>query len=175
MCRVLNEDKRIVSEKNDDLKAHFSSVLCSGGPGNFETDPNIFKVGAEWLIHGEKSRVSKHTLIQNITLVPSIDVILFAGKANLSNLPTANEHEDIVFKIDEFIQCIVDESEALLLFQLRSKFATIFWRFLSNHKSFVMTNDEEHVLDVLIGVVQQEDAVERNVKFNRAMALNENQ
>lgn len=175
MCRVFNEDKRIISEKNDDLETHSTSVLCSGESGNFEADPNVFKAGADWLIHGEKSRISKYTLIRDITLVPSIDVILFAGKVNLPDLPTANEHEDIVFKIDDFIQCIVDESEARLLFHLRSKFASMFWRFLSNHKSFILTNDEEGVLDVMIGVVQQEDAVEKNVKFNRAITLNENQ
>lgn len=166
---------RIFSEKYDELKTHSTSALCKGEPGNFRTDPDIFTAGAEWLIHGEKSSASKMTFIRNITLVPSIDVILFAGNINLANQPAANQHDDTVFKIDEWIQCIVDVTEAELLFLLRSKFASVMSRFLLNHRYFMLTCDEVRVLDTLINVVQQEDMVERNIKFNRAMALNDNQ
>lgn len=112
MYIISNKEGKIVSEKHYDIKVHPTSVLCKKDK---EIDPIVFSTGANWIVHGEKSSVSKYITIRNNTLIPNVAVLLFAGGSNLNRLPAADQNEDVIFKIDEWIQCIADEKKAQLL------------------------------------------------------------
>lgn len=83
ICRVQPLTGKLVSKHDKKLYPHKSSILCVRKSRN-QIDARIQQVQADWLIHGEKSRVSTFSLIRSITPVPSIDLVLFAGPINLS-------------------------------------------------------------------------------------------
>lgn len=84
ICRVQPLTGKLVSKQDKKLYPHKSSILCVRKSRN-QIDERIQQVQADWLIHGEKSRVSSFSLIRSITPVPSIDLVLFAGPVNLSD------------------------------------------------------------------------------------------
>lgn len=94
ICRVQPLTGKLVSKQDKKLYPHKSSILCVRKSRN-QIDERIQKVQADWLIYGEKSRVSTFSLIRSITPVPSIDLVLFAGPINLSetHIIEDNVHE----------------------------------------------------------------------------------
>lgn len=82
LCRITSLSGQIFSKQDKKLLPHLSSVLRQRKTRG-QVDPEIMKIDAEWLIHGEKSRISSFSLIRNITVVPAIDVILFTGPISL--------------------------------------------------------------------------------------------
>lgn len=94
VCRIASLSGQISSKQDKKLLPHLSSVLRQRKTRG-QIDPTVLKFDAEWLIHGEKSRISHLSLIRNITIVPAIDVILFAGPINLPSdcISQAYEHK----------------------------------------------------------------------------------
>lgn len=82
LCRISNLNGQIFSKQDKKLLPHMASILRQR-KARGQIDPNVMKVDAEWLVHGEKSRISSFSLIKNITIVPAIDVILFTGPITL--------------------------------------------------------------------------------------------
>lgn len=190
VCRISNLGGQIFSKQDKKLAPHLSSIIRERRARG-QIDPNVFNTEAEWLVHGEKSRISNFSLIRNITFVPAIDVILFGGPINLpeENLSPASENrlevlsdadcddipdefdilcndddddddqlfgmpgafdDEMIFTIDDWINFIVDQNEATLLFQLRLKFSSMISRFLRNHFTFQPKNQELRMLAVLV-------------------------
>lgn len=213
VCRISNLGGQIFSKQDKKLAPHLSSIIRERRARG-QIDPNVFHTEAEWLVHGEKSRISNFSLIRNITFVPAIDVILFGGPINLpkENLTPANDNrlevlsdadcddipdevdilcndddddddqlfgmpgafdDEMIFTIDDWINFIVDQNEATLLFQLRLKFSSMISRFLRNHFTFQPKNQELRMLAVLVTVIQQEDNIEQKIKAIRARIENE--
>lgn len=82
VCRIKELNGHIYSKQDKKLLPHLSSVLRDRTTRG-QLDPNVIKAQAQWLIHGEKSRISRFSLIRNITVVPAIDISLFSGSVNL--------------------------------------------------------------------------------------------
>lgn len=53
--------------------------------GRFQLNRTVKSSGAEWMIHGEKSRIANNSFVRNITIVPAINVALFTGPIILSD------------------------------------------------------------------------------------------
>lgn len=130
---------------------------------------------AEWLIYGEKSFAKKLTMIKNITLISSINLLLFAGPLDLSLISMVRNGTDALVETDDWVKFTIDEREAKLLFDLRTAFTMMFKRFLQNHSDFQPTLDESQILDVIASVIKQEDTIEKVLKIKRAIALNQYQ
>lgn len=201
LCRISNLNGQIFSKQDKKLLPHMASILRQRKTRG-QIDPNVMKVDAEWLVHGEKSRISSFSLIKNITIIPAIDVILFTGPINLpidcisssyeqhveglsdmdcDDIPQEDEllndelydelytddrdaENDVALQIDDWICFNLEREEAMLLFQLRQKFASMLSKFLKNSVSFEMTNKEERMLQLLIEIIRDEDHVEKRIK-----------
>lgn len=170
LCQVVAENNQIISRQRVNVLPHHSSMFCDRINGRCRIDPELFKVGAEWLIHGQMTRVANITLIRNITLIPKIDIALFAGVESTLNLIAENP-EEVAFVIDENISLTLGKVEAELLFKLRSAFSSIFKRFLENHHSYKPTDYEKRVLDVVASVVAIEDKIEEKINLEKFNAL----
>lgn len=201
LCRISNLNGQIFSKQDKKLLPHMASILRQR-KARGQVDPMVLKVDAEWLVHGEKSRISSFSLIKSITIVPAIDVILFAGPINLpddsisssyvqhveglsdmdcDDIPNEDElvnddlyddlydpvrdvENDVTLRIDDWICFNLEQQEAMLLFQLRQKFASMLSKFLKNSVSFEMTNKEERMLQQVIEIIQGEDHIEQRIK-----------
>lgn len=75
-----------------------------------------------------------------------------------------------LWKIDDWMEFIVDNFDANLLRDIRSRISNLFLKFL---KEFRLTDDEAQHLDIVISIVE-EDPIEREIKKIRAKALNDN-
>lgn len=82
VCRLDPRTKRITAKYERKLMPHLSSVLRNRTSTN-QLDPALTESCAEYLIHGEKSRISHYSLIRNVSLVASINVAIFGGAINL--------------------------------------------------------------------------------------------
>lgn len=174
VCHVSAMMRQLYSKLDAKLSPHMSSILCKRQEIG-QIDRIIFDANAKWLIHGEKSRISRFTLIQNISVIPAIDVALFAGPVNLptSSLNFRNNTNGALY-IDDWIYFTMNKIDASLLFQLRQKFASMFVNFLRNPVSFEITNHEAAMLQVLIEVICEEDDIEPFVEAKiKAVAANE--
>lgn len=84
VCRLDGRTKRITTKHERKLLPHCSSVLRNRSSPN-QLDPAVTNdVRAEFLIHGEKSRISYYSLIRNVSLVASINIAFFGGPINMS-------------------------------------------------------------------------------------------
>lgn len=83
ICRFTSLGGQIYSKQDKKLAPHLSSILRDRGSRG-QVDRNVLSADAEWLIHGEKCRISHLSLIRNITVVPAIDIALFAGPISLA-------------------------------------------------------------------------------------------
>lgn len=92
LCRISNLNGQIFSKQDKKLLPHMSSILRQR-KARGQVDPNVVKLDAEWLVHGEKSRISNFSLIKNISIVPAIDVILFTGPINLPSDSITSSYE----------------------------------------------------------------------------------
>lgn len=106
----------------------------------------VSEVEAEWIIFGIKKRIGIHLTVGDLTMIPTIVLVLLAGNFNLETV----DNETII-KIDQFIQCIADTEDAKLLKQFRSQLESIFERFMKNHRTFQISSEERIVLDALYG------------------------
>lgn len=82
VCRLDGRRNRINSKYDRKLLPHLSSVLRNRSSSN-QLDPAILSTRAEFMIHGEKSRISHYSLIRNVSLVASINIAVFGGAINL--------------------------------------------------------------------------------------------
>lgn len=82
VCRLDGRTNRISSKYDRKLLPHLSSVLRNRTSSN-QLDPALLDSRAEFMIHGEKSRVSQFSLIRNISMVASINIAVFGGAINL--------------------------------------------------------------------------------------------
>lgn len=164
------ENNQIISSQGVNVLPHHSSIFCDRINGRCRIDPELFIVGAEWLIHGQMSRVANLTLFCNIRLIPKIDIALFASKENTLNLIAENP-EEVAFVLDENINLTLGKVEAELLFKLWSAFSSIYKRFFENHHSYQPTDYEKRVLDVVASVVGIEDKIEEKINFEKFNAL----
>lgn len=164
VCRINKDEKTFVS-KQCNLQPHQSSVLHA----NREIDEAVFKVGAEWLVYGEKCSISGRTMIRNSSLIPSINLILFCKSATMHC-----QFDGIcILIINDWIKVSLDENDARLILNLQSRFSNLFSTFLKQMK----INDDENsllVLDTVISIIE-DDAIEKNIKINRSKILSENQ
>lgn len=94
VCRISTLSGQIFSKQDKKLAPHLSSIIRERRAKG-QIDPNVLSADAEWLVHGEKSRIAAFSLIRNITVVSGIDVILFAGPVNLpeTNLVMADDNK----------------------------------------------------------------------------------
>lgn len=95
LCRISNLNGQIFSKQDKKLLPHMASILRQRRARG-QIDPNVMKVDTEWLVHGEKSRISSFSLIKNITIVPAIDVILFTGPITLPSDCISSSYEQQV-------------------------------------------------------------------------------
>lgn len=154
------------------------------------------------MIHGEKSRISRFSLLRNITCVPAISIILFTGpivlppscvwsmeigKWNVENDEFAYDMEedvddededdnpnssDATFSIDEFISFSMSKTEAQLIYELRQRMASLIIRFLKSPSTFNMTNRETVLHNTIIQIVRREDHLENRAKDDGMVANN---
>lgn len=82
VCRLEGRNNRITSKYERKLLPHLSSVLRTRSSPN-QLDPALITTRAEFMIHGEKSRISHFSLIRNVSLVASINIAVFGGAINL--------------------------------------------------------------------------------------------
>lgn len=82
VCRLDGRTNRITAKYDRKLLPHLSSVLRNRSSTN-QMDPALQSTRAEFMIHGEKSRVSHYSLIRNVSLVASINIAVFGGAINL--------------------------------------------------------------------------------------------
>lgn len=78
VCRITSLTGQIYSKHDKKLLPHLSSVLRNKKSRN-QINHEVLQLGSEWLIHGDKSRVSNFSLIRNISIISAIEVILFTG------------------------------------------------------------------------------------------------
>jgi hypothetical protein len=107
------------SEKAIDKKIDWMSVLY---------DRDLNAIGTEWLIYGQKKRAGNNIFVGNLTVIPTLNLILFAGQSNANE--TTLSTVGTLFIIDKFIQCTVKKEEGKLLNDIRSKIFLIFMKFL---------------------------------------------
>lgn len=164
VCRISAAMSCIHSKFGYKVSPHMSSILCKRQESG-QIDRVIFNANAKWVIHGEKSRNSRFHFIQNISVIPAIDVALFTGPVNLPNTSLRCYNKfNAVLNIDDWIYFKTNEKNTSLLFRLRQKFASMFVNFLRNPVSYEMSTDEEAVVKVLIEVLCKEDDIESFVK-----------
>lgn len=82
VCRMDPRTNRITSKFDRKLLPHLSSVLRNRASAN-QLDLALIDTRAEFMIHGEKSRISHYSLIRNVSLVASINIAIFGGAINL--------------------------------------------------------------------------------------------
>lgn len=82
ICRINEFTGGIWSRQDAKLLPHLSSVLRDR-KSKSQLDPDASASGAEWMIHGEKSRIARYSLIRDISCIPSIIVALFTGSMML--------------------------------------------------------------------------------------------
>lgn len=128
----------------------------------------VSEVEAEWIIFGIKKRIGIHLTVGDLTMIPTIVLVLLAGNFNLETV----DNETII-KIDQFIQCIADTEDAKLLKQFRSQLESIFERFMKNHRTFQISSEERIVLDAFISIVRREDTIERQLKEKQSSEFQE--
>lgn len=78
VCRITSSSGQIYSKHDKKLLPHLSSILRNKKSRN-QIDHEVLQLGSQWLIHGDKSRISSFSLIRNISIISAIDVILFTG------------------------------------------------------------------------------------------------
>lgn len=82
VCRIDHAKGKIYSKYDRKLLPHLSSILRDRKSKN-QMDPQLMEANCDYLIHGEKSKVSHYSLIRNISAVPSICIALFGGPIKL--------------------------------------------------------------------------------------------
>lgn len=162
LCSI--SDFEISSSNDSQVVPHKSSVLCDITGKLIES---VEIVGAQWLVYSNKTNNKRFTLIRNNTLVPVIDILLFAGDSKLSDeclrkQCTAMADSTAQFQINEWISINVTEEQGLILLRLRQKIFSLFSRFLASHSSFRPTKDELKVLQVIFNILSQEDNTNSN-------------
>lgn len=138
------DDRGIISKIEHDLDLHKSSSL--------RYDAMNEATGLNFLIYGMKSGF-KTTTIKDVTMVSPIHVILIADVS-------ANKRDELVqLEIDSWINCMIGESDANLLLELKIKFETYFERFLANHSE----QEESNICNVLCNVIKNEDKLQKAI------------
>lgn len=174
-CKIDIGFEQIASKHKENLFHHSSSALSILQGDQICTDANLFDVTADWLVYGQKVRCGRLNFIKNITLIPSIEVVLMAGPISLyeSNLLTAtdNPNSETIFKIDDWIKIAVDREGAQLLFQLRLKFSKVLTRFLENHRMFQKTNEEMKIIDALTFAIQRGRSDRKKYKNQKSIGI----
>lgn len=122
------------------------------------------------MIYKEKCRIGQHTLIRDISLIPCIDLLLFAGPLQW---PISKAENSSTVAIDDWIQFSMDNDDEQHLAHLRSKFASIFFRYLRNHRSFEPTTADTEVLEGVVRIID-DDPIEEEIKRIKGKALAEN-
>lgn len=161
ICSVQPISGKLVLEKVSISFPHKSSVLYAPKTES-QIDERIQQVPVEWLIYGEKSHSSSITSIRNITPIPSIDIVLFAGAITLNeaNIIEQNVSES-VYIVDDCISFSMQSEQARMIFEIRRKFASKLMKFLQKPSSFPMDNQEDSLLKLIEKIIQQEDSIER--------------
>ncbi|XP_031639400.1 3'-5' RNA helicase YTHDC2-like [Contarinia nasturtii] len=134
------------SEKSPNMKIDWSSVVH---------DRDLNSIGTEWLTYGQKKRIGNNIYVGNLTIVPIIDLIFFAGSLNATI-----SDDGTSFEIDKFIQCIVDKRDGPLLNNIRKKLNVIFNKFLKNE---VLSINEKSILETVVDTVKKEDTIEKYI------------
>lgn len=170
ICEIANN--QIYGSDGISLGPHSSSVLVERVDDRFYTNDKIFNCGANFIVYSHRSHIRSMNFIHNNTLVPSIHLALFVPQAITSS---QGDDEEIKLQFNEWIKCSIDKHNALLVLGLRSRLQGIFARFLTEHTSFVYTDEEQEVVDVAVHLIQNEDDIEKNLQALRAKELKENQ
>lgn len=95
VCRINAMAAKIYSKQDNKLSPHMSSVLRERRARG-QIDRAVLDADAKWMIHGEKSRNTHLCLIRNVTVIPAIDVALFAGPISLPETSLKSPRENKV-------------------------------------------------------------------------------
>lgn len=163
VCSI--SDSEILSENRIQLCPHRSSVLC-GFRGQLDYD--VQNVNAKWLIHCDKTISRNLILLHNISLIPHIDIALFAGSRPLSERNirqcSGNNNALVNIQIDEYINVTTMGEYGILLLRLRQMFLSMISRYLQCHEYFYLTQEDMEMLEVLFSIISQEDNIERGAR-----------
>lgn len=105
VCRMNRLNGQIYSKQDKKLLPHISSVLRQRKTKG-QIDPEVLELDAEWLIHGEKSRISTFSSIRNVSIISGFDVALFTGPICL---PPENLYSASVCEAEVLSDMDVDE------------------------------------------------------------------
>lgn len=114
------------------LKIHQNSVA---------QEEDVLESTVDCLIFGKKSSVKGWKFITEITLVSTINAMLFTDPLHVT---TNNVDSDALVNIDECFKFALDQREAQLFFDLKLNFNSLLNRYLHDHISFKATAAEMH-------------------------------
>lgn len=113
---------------------------------------------SEYIVHGQISTISGRNFVEHITMVPNIAVVLFSNRlkflAQQSRL-TCNE----------WLNFNIDAGYAQQLIELHARFNKLFSRWFDEW--FIRTEEENHILDIILRILQEEDVIEKRIRFAR--------
>lgn len=195
ICRVEPNTGQMVSKQGEDLHPSKSSVLYDQ-MSQTQIDERVQQLQVDWMVFGEKIRVSRYSIVRSLTPIRSIDIILFVGSTILfdvntidtnslknksivihkhsnsdekDEMDTLKRNDEAIFIIDDWIKFSMQTEETHLLLQLRQKFATILIEFLKNPKTFCIDQRKESVISLICAVIQQEDGIEHFLRKSKMM------
>lgn len=143
---------QIETRNKENVTPHLSSILRNRKLRG-QLDHNALKMKVEWLIHGDKSCSGRMRFIKNLTIVPAIAVILFAGpihlpESNLVKQPNVVEIEsdldcdDLV--IDDWDEKPEEQDDELFSMAQDTDSDTIFK--IDDGIKFIVDTDEAQLL-----------------------------
>lgn len=137
-------DRKIIS-KHCIAEPHISSVF-------YEEKMRNILYSSDCIVYGQLHEISARNLASQISMVPSISVILFSNQLMITNTGIQCNGW-LNFKVDgEYTRHIV---------RLHSILNKTFSRFLHD---LVRTDEDEHILKTIITILFEEDGIEKRMR-----------
>lgn len=137
-------DQKIIS-KHCIAKPHMSSVF-------YEREMRNILYSSDCIVYGQLHEISARNLASQITMVPSISVILFSNQLMIT-------HTGI--QCNAWLNFNVDEEHARHIVRLHSVLNKTFSRFLHD---LVRTDEDENILKFIIRILFEEDGIEKRMR-----------
>ena len=180
LLRVDRGRKQLVTQKEDKVRFHMSSVLTHSLKTPKDFKDLIGSIPSDWFVYEEMVRINRTSFARSVTLVNAFTLALFAGPSRLpheivtslhsTHMDDAAEDEEesssdveddqfqemSIFKIDEWLTFRTTPEVAQLLYPLRQKWHSLFLRRISSPGK-PLTLSDEAVIRTIVEVLTVEE------------------
>lgn len=156
ICQI-NSDSNRFSSDSDTFKVGRSSIV-GNGQGNIQ-----FCSNADWAVYGLKDsrKFGSEYMIDDITPINVAHLALFAGPLNFSRrhlaMVESRKVNTFFYYINGWINLVMSQQDALLIWNLRQKLSDIFVRMLTSSAKFKATPEDNEVISILVDVLKEEE------------------